>query len=479
MYSPISDDDRPSGRRHSVRSRNGSMGAGSVRNGVKGAVPRRRSSAATTHNSVLKVKRKRSPAKEKDAKPPLNTFDRLATYMVERQIKFSLIILSCFAAIHVLLPQYRSTTTKLFKISYHNPDTNLYGKGEDDIYFLSFWIVMFTFLRATAMDYIFTPLARRGGISTKRGLIRFAEQAWLLVYYSVFWTLGMYLMYDSPYWLNLPEMWTNWPLRDLGGTFKWYYLVQFAFWLQQIFVLNIEERRKDYYQMFAHHIITCTLMFTSYTLHMTRVGNVILCVMDVVDTLLPLAKMLKYLGYSTICDWAFGVFLITWFIGRHICYMLVVNSAWRDALVMIPEGCYHPGSVTQTPMPDIIQDWSLLIRQFYYPTEAVCFTKPILMGFIFLLLALQVLTLMWFYMIIGVAVKVIKGGQAEDTRSDDEDSEEEKEEEEEEDLIEEAPVKAVDSAQMTGTAMSTASLPSVIMNGGSRRHLSAQPLGGG
>jgi hypothetical protein len=50
---------------------------------------------------------------------------------------------------------------------------------------------MFTFLRATAMDYIFTPLARRGGISTKRGLIRFAEQAWLLVYYSVFWTLGM------------------------------------------------------------------------------------------------------------------------------------------------------------------------------------------------------------------------------------------------------------------------------------------------
>lgn len=105
----------------------------------------------------------------------------------------------------------------------------------------------------------------------------------------MFFRYLQYLMYDSPYWLNLPEMWTNWPLRDLGGTFKWYYLVQFAFWLQQIFVLNIEERRKDYYQMFAHHIITCTLMFTSYTYHMTRVGNVILCVMDVVDTLLPVS----------------------------------------------------------------------------------------------------------------------------------------------------------------------------------------------
>lgn len=185
--------------------------------------------------------------------------------------------------------------------------------------------------------------------------------------------------------------------------------------------------------------------------------------------------MLKYLGYSTICDYAFGIFLVTWFVGRHICYMLVVNSAWRDALVMIPEGCYHPGSTTQTPVPDITQNFMLLIRQFYYPTETVCFTKTILMGFIFLLLALQVLTLMWFYMIIGVAVKVIKGGQAEDTRSDDEDTEDE----DTADLDEEAPAHSVDSARVNKIAMSTASFPSAVINGGSRRHLSGQPVGGG
>lgn len=187
--------------------------------------------------------------------------------------------------------------------------------------------------------------------------------------------------------------------------------------------------------------------------------------------------MLKYLGYSTICDYAFGVFLITWFVGRHICYMLVVNSAWKDALVQIPEGCYRPDSITQAPMPGTIQSYTFLVRQFYNPTGVVCFTKPILMGFIFLLLALQVLTLMWFYMIIGVAVKVIKGGQAEDTRSDDEGGD--TEDDETENLLEKTPAKAVESAQMNGTAMSTSSFPSVIMNGGSHRHLSSQPLGGG
>lgn len=97
-------------------------------------------------------------------------------------------------------------------------------------------------------------------------------------------------MYKSPYWMSLKNMWTAEPQRELDGLFKWYYLVQFAFWLQQIFVLNIEERRKDHYQMFAHHIITCALMLGSYTCHVTRVGNVILCIMDIVDILLPVSS---------------------------------------------------------------------------------------------------------------------------------------------------------------------------------------------
>ena len=75
----------------------------------------------------------------------------------------------------------------------------------------------------------------------------------------------------------------------MNSLFKWYYLVQFAFCLQQILVVNIEERRKDYAQMFTHHIITSTLIFMSYGYYQMRVGNVILCVMDVVDIILPVS----------------------------------------------------------------------------------------------------------------------------------------------------------------------------------------------
>lgn len=184
--------------------------------------------------------------------------------------------------------------------------------------------------------------------------------------------------------------------------------------------------------------------------------------------------MLKYLGYNAVCDCAFGVFLVTWFIGRHVCYLRIVHSSWTESIQSIPFGCWHPNATEVVPITEKAPDTSTLIRQFYNPTETVCFTETIQMTFISLLLALQVLTLMWFYMILRVAWRVIKGGGADDTRSDDEDDGEEEDEE-----FEAPPVKPVEAVQMNGTSVSTASFPSVIMNGGSHRHLSSQPLGGG
>lgn len=50
---------------------------------------------------------------------------------------------------------------------------------------------MFTGLRAAVMDFLLTPFAKKAGAITERDQTRFAEQAWLMIYYSVFWTLGM------------------------------------------------------------------------------------------------------------------------------------------------------------------------------------------------------------------------------------------------------------------------------------------------
>ena len=284
---------------------------------------------------------------------------------------------------------------------------------------------MFTGIRCLAIDYILTPVAAWAGIQKKKPRLRFAEQAWILLYYTCSWSTGIYIMYKSDYWMNLRALWRDWPVREMEGLAKWYYLVQFAFWLQQIVVVNIEERRKDHWQMFSHHLITCALIFTSYGYHQTKVGTVILCIMDIVDLFFPLAKILKYLGFHFACDIAFGVFMFTWFVTRHVLYMIVCWSIYTHIPQEIKFGCYEgSGSDLRGPFA-IPDDWDHLTQPFRNPVGLVCWNSSITSVFLGLLLALQAILCVWFGMICRVAYKVVTGQNAEDSRSDDEDEEEE------------------------------------------------------
>lgn len=98
---------------------------------------------------------------------------------------------------------------------------------------------------------------------------------------------AQYLYVKSPYFLNNRELWTNYPNRELAGTMKAYLLAQWGFWLQQVLVINIEERRKDHWQMLTHHFVTISLIAACYAYHHTRIGHLILMLMDVVDLFLP------------------------------------------------------------------------------------------------------------------------------------------------------------------------------------------------
>ncbi|CCJ30166.1 unnamed protein product [Pneumocystis jirovecii] len=190
-------------------------------------------------------------------------------YLSAYQQEIALTIILVFLFIHVFIPS-QNITQKLFYLSYCN--VTHCTKGKDDWYFVAFWIILFSFIRESAIRYIFIPFARNNGVMIKN-LNKFSEQAWCFLYYLIFWSFETYIVYNSPYWFNYKQLWIGYPHIELKKYFKWYYLVQFSFWIHQIFVLNIETRRKDYYGMLFHHIITCILIFMSYVYHFTQVGN--------------------------------------------------------------------------------------------------------------------------------------------------------------------------------------------------------------
>ncbi|KAG9009842.1 sphingosine N-acyltransferase lag1 [Tulasnella sp. JGI-2019a] len=246
-----------------------------------------------------------------------------------------------------------------------------------------------------------TRRLRREEKMREKKVVRFAEQGWSVVYYTVYWVFGLYIHCRSPYYpFNLDHLWKEYPHTPLPGPVKFYYLTQLAFWLNQLVVINIEARRKDHWQMMSHHVITTWLMISSYRWDVTRVGCLILNLIDFCDILLPFAKMTKYLDIPVLPDICFGVFLVSWLITRQGFFSAVVLSVIKDLPKWVPfkdDGI--PGAV---------------------------FTYNAWLTFSVLLSCLAVLQLLWLVMIARVAIKVVRGAPADDVRSDDEisDSEE-------------------------------------------------------
>ncbi|RKP36242.1 TLC domain-containing protein [Dimargaris cristalligena] len=286
---------------------------------------------------------------------------------------------------------------KFTTLSYQVPESDppVYVHGPDDVYFVAFWVIAFTFIRAFAMEYIFKALARYNRITTPDKTQRFCEQCWSVLYYSASWSLGMYIMYHSDYWLDTRHFWIGYPHKQLSGLFKFYYLSQIGFWIQQIFVLHVEKRRRDYVEMFVHHILTNTLLIASYYTNFVRIGHAVLCIMDVADIFLCSAKAFRYIQMQALCDVLFGLFVIVWFATRHGLFLVIGHSVMTE-----PEQ-YNP--------------------YLWDPDNGIYYTHEVRYMFIGLMGLLQVVLLIWAYFIVKVLYRVLTGNNAHDNRSDSED----------------------------------------------------------
>ena len=132
--------------------------------------------------------------------------------------------------------------------------------------------------------------------------------------------------------------------------------------------------------------------------------------------------MLKYLELQRLCDTTFFLFLVSWPYTRHYLYNLIVISAYFDAPKIFHRD--NRNSPTYHTLPR--RGGGLWGNGYNWnPTQGYYFTYEVHMAFITLLVTLQALLLLWFGMIIRLALRVLRGAHAEDDRSDDEGDEDE------------------------------------------------------
>lgn len=123
----------------------------------------------------------------------------------------------------------------------------------------------------------------------------------------------------SWFW-NRREIWIDYPAHLLTSEIYYYYVVSCAFYVSLLVTQFFDVKRKDFWQMFFHHLVTISLIIISYVTNFTRIGCLILLIHDSADYWLELAKLSFYAKKKILSHFAFAMFTLVWFLTRLVLF---------------------------------------------------------------------------------------------------------------------------------------------------------------
>jgi len=210
---------------------------------------------------------------------------------------------------------------------------------------------------------------------------------------------GFRIMRQYPtWWYRTEYFWIDYPHWDMKPELKRYYLMQIAYWCQQMLVQvsGIEKPRKDFKELIAHHLVTLWLVGWSYFVNLTLIGNAVYMSMDIPDAFLAFSKILNYIQWNTAKVFAFVVFIVVWTYFRHYLNIMILWSVCTEFDLAPPS----------------TRIWSF---------KDGTYLPPWIQHQIFLaLLLLQFLNLFWYYLMIRILYRALITKVVDDDRSDDE-----------------------------------------------------------
>lgn len=259
-------------------------------------------------------------------------------------------------------------------------------------------------LRFITEQTIFRPLGRilcSESIASKTGgdmvkkraksstVAKFGEGMWRLSFYLSASIYGwFFVLWDKPYLKDTMHTLYNYPHHPVRPEEWWYYNLELGFYISLVITQFLDTKRKDFWQMFVHHVVTILLLVLSWACNFHRIGALVLAIHDIADVPLEGAKLAKYCKKQRLADLLFAILTVTWIYTR--CYVLptrVIFYTTYEALNIIP----------------------------FFPAYYI---------FNGLLCLLQLLHLAWTWLILRIVFDALKNDGMRDLRSDSEDSEE-------------------------------------------------------
>merc|ERR1711988_354862 len=165
------------------------------------------------------------------------------------------------------------------------------------------------------------------------------------------------------------------------ATVYWYVMLEFGYYIHEFVFFFFEQKRSDDAMMLTHHLATLALISGSYITNMNCIGAAVMIVHDIADAFLEIAKLFNYMKDARL--WAEGVSDAVF-----VCFAIafIASRCGVFPYKILYQGC-------------------LLSMNKTVPTF---FILNILVGFLWVL---QLLHIIWSYMIVKSALKFLKGDE--------------------------------------------------------------------
>jgi hypothetical protein len=100
------------------------------------------------------------------------------------------------------------------------------------------------------------------------------------------------VLWAKPWLWDIKHCWYNYPHHVIDRDVWWYFMVELSFYWALCISQFFDVRRKDFWEMFLHHVTTIALMAFSWTCNFTRVGTLVLVIHDCADIFLEVLNWL-------------------------------------------------------------------------------------------------------------------------------------------------------------------------------------------
>lgn len=225
-------------------------------------------------------------------------------------------------------------------------------------------------------------IRRKANCYRSSRIVRFSESAWRMTFYTFAFCFGLYTLSDKDWLWDSTACFANYPEHRVGNKEWFYYNIELGFYISLLISQFTDVPKKDFYQMLVHHLVTILLLTFSWTCNFVRIGTLVLVIHDFADIPLEGAKICRYIrARDSISNAVFIVFTLCWLFSRLGLLPIRVIS---------------------------FTSWYALDHLKFFPAYYV---------FNLLLIALQVLHVIWTVLILRIAKNALSDG-VKDLRED-------------------------------------------------------------